>query len=557
MAGRPPLRQGDGRFVPRYRRRTLRNRPQGRLEKKEGPMSPYRSAGAGRPRGAHPRSRRVSVSAMAVMVLVGTLGGVSAGAEPPEPASLRLFAGADRITARTGPSGWAYVELAAWVTPVGGDFELWAHRPSYRDPVVLRQVDPESRAVLRELPADLLAGWRGLRRFLRVTVLDAAGERVSRRALRFCPGTWRKERVSDEGPARPTYPGVCWGMPLTRGLVWGIEEHWAVNPLGDRGVSLRPGRYTARTEILPPYRDLFGIADEDAVVETSVVVRRGGAGPMAATEEEDDRGSSAPSGPVPEVTDPDPSTLPDLQVLPAWGIGTQRRSGRDFVTFGSTAWNEGPGPLVVEGFRSSGEPDMEAFQYFYQGGEPVGRAPAGHLEYDPRPGHRHWHFTQFVRYTLLDASRTQAVRSRKESFCLVPTDAVDLTVEGAEWSAFDSSLWSSCGSASSIWIREILQAGWGDTYFQTRPGQAFNITDLPNGRYFIRMEVNPDGLLHDGDATNDTSMRRIRLAGRPGSRRVVVPPWNGIDTEGGCWECFESARAEVAADGGALGRGGT
>ena len=34
-------------------------------------------------------------------------------------------------------------------------------------------------------------------------------------------------------------------------------------------------------------------------------------------------------------------------------------------------------------------------------------------------------------------------------------------------------------------------------------------------------------------AANDIRYRRVILGGVPGKRTVKVPPWNGIDTEGG------------------------
>ena len=77
-------------------------------------------------------------------------------------------------------------------------------------------------------------------------------------------------------------------------------------------------------------------------------------------------------------------------------------------------------------------------------------------------------------------------------------------------------------------IREVLPTGWGDTYYQSVGGQAFDITDLPNGRYYIEVRANPLGLLYDRSAANDVRLREIRLRGRPGHRRVVVPPWHGI-----------------------------
>ena len=48
-----------------------------------------------------------------------------------------------------------------------------------------------------------------------------------------------------------------------------------------------------------------------------------------------------------------------------------------------------------------------------------------------------------------------------------------------------------CGAPSSIWVRETLQAGWADTYYQSVPGQAFDVTGLRNGRYWILIETNP------------------------------------------------------------------
>jgi len=86
-------------------------------------------------------------------------------------------------------------------------------------------------------------------------------------------------------------------------------------------------------------------------------------------------------------------------------------------------------------------------------------------------------------------------------------------------------------------IREILDVGWGDTYTQFQRGQAFDITGLPNGNYHVRVHVNPTGSMLETDTTNNIEDRLIRLRGKPGHRRVVVPPWHGIDTEDYCAFC--------------------
>ena len=61
---------------------------------------------------------------------------------------------------------------------------------------------------------------------------------------------------------------------------------------------------------------------------------------------------------------------------------------------------------------------------------------------------------------------------------------------------------SVCGGQEARWLREALPAGWGDTYYQSVAGQAFNITNLPNGRYKIRVTINPLGLLKETNANN-------------------------------------------------------
>jgi hypothetical protein len=189
--------------------------------------------------------------------------------------------------------------------------------------------------------------------------------------------------------------------------------------------------------------------------------------------------------------------------------------------------------MDVEGFRRPGQAVMDAWQYFYSNGVPVGRAPTGNLTYDARPNHQHWHFEQFARYSLLGADQTQVVRSEKTGFCLAPTDAIDLTAAAADWNPYSVGLGTACGSEGSIWIREVLPTGWGDTYFQGLPGQSFDVTNLPNGTYYISVQANPDGLLIEANTTNNTEIRQVILGGKPGHRTVTVPPWHGIDTESG------------------------
>ncbi|MFG3157934.1 lysyl oxidase family protein [Streptomyces sp. NPDC048219] len=219
---------------------------------------------------------------------------------------------------------------------------------------------------------------------------------------------------------------------------------------------------------------------------------------------------------------------PDLRSLPAYGIvisdGEEDVPGKDYLAFSANVWNAGPAQLVVDGFRSPGKAKMDAYQYFYDAkGKQVGYTPTGTMEWDPRPGHVHWHFTDFASYRLLKADKKEAVRSGKEAFCLANTDAIDYTVKNANWHPYNTDLSTACGQENSISVREVLDVGSGDTYTQDLPGQSFDITQVPNGTYYIQVLANPEKRLKETSLDNNSALRKIVLGGKPGKRTVTVP----------------------------------
>jgi Lysyl oxidase len=185
---------------------------------------------------------------------------------------------------------------------------------------------------------------------------------------------------------------------------------------------------------------------------------------------------------------------------------------------------------MVEGTRLSGQALMDAYQFFYSGTTRIGRKKVGSMEYDPRVGHQHWHFHDFAVYELLDSGQTNPVRSGKEAFCLANTDAIDMTVKNVLWRIPIDTLSSVCGTSTSTFIRETMAVGYGDTYEQFLPGQAFDITGVPNGTYYIRITANPLGRLAEVSSANNTSLRRIVLKGSAGNHSVDVPAYEDVDS---------------------------
>ena len=299
---------------------------------------------------------------------------------------------------------------------------------------------------------------------------------------------------------------------------------------------------------IPDDEDLFVDADGDGLDDFSQLTEAESAAAAessaAAAEPIEPIETATPPGqahehsgrPAGAPTTEDSATLPDLIPLPAYGIATDIDSttGADLLTFAADTWNAGPAPLVLDGFRQSGEADlMDGFQQFFRHGKAVGSAPIGTLEYHAGGGHDHWHFVDFSRYELLDESGELVQRSGKEAWCLASTDAIDLTVDGADWHPDNSDLSTACGDHSSLWVRESLPVGWGDTYTQDVSGQAFDISDLPNGRYLLRITANPEGNLYEVDDSNNVADRLVIIGGTPGARTVEVPAVGLVDSESG------------------------
>jgi len=430
-------------------------------------------------------------------------------------------------------SGQATIELPLWIEARAAAFELHVGRSDTRDPIAAIWQSPNGP---RTLPTESVRSWRdyGLTGFFDLTIRGRARDAIRHRRVSWCPNSYSRTRLGP-GADPSVYPQACGGNPFTRWQIWGIERGWGVGTDAYATFKLKPGHYSLEVRIPKAYRDAL---DLGPTLQTYELTVRDGYGypyppkpphPFAG----DGRGlGSPPNGPrsigkqAPTSTTlgtDDPSTMPDLAALPAWAVRLESYGGQEVLSFAATVWNAGPAPLVVEGYRRGDEPIMDAYQVF--GDEQY--SSVGTFEFDAQDGHDHWHFLDFARYQLLRADEQLIVRSQKEAFCLAPTDAEDLLVPGATWRP-EVIGFSECGYVDSLSIREVLQAGWGDTYFQSLPGQSFDVTGLADGDYLIEVTANPDGNLYDVSTANDRALREITLShDARGRRRVTVAPYLG------------------------------
>lgn len=490
------------------------------------------------------RNRTIQTTATtAVVGLAALVSSMSAApavqAATPGP-TLRLIAAQSTITITKSGNNEVSVDPGIWLASVGSDLRLDVQRASLTKRMTITQLikSPSGAINRRPLPRTVLDGWDGLKYFFRFSVRDSRGKLVISLPITFCPDSSNPQRTSPGSPPTSPYPQQCDTFdPFQLASIWGIEKGWAVDPAQTSSLPELPlalGQYTVTEAITKRYTSLFRIPADlaTATVKLRVISSKHSSGAMSrgiASAHHTPPAQLAPPPNVPGLPHPPRTALPDLIAQPSWGISVAHtRSGQDLLNFGATVWIGGHGPLDVQGFRVPDSPVMKAYQYFWRDGHIIGRAKAGTMGF---AGYNHWHFRQFAAYRLLNASKKLVLHSHKEGFCIAPTDSVNLLLPHAIWQPSVIGLGGQCGVATALWVEEDLPIGWGDTYDQDVPGQAFDITNVPNGVYYIEIIANPLHELHELTDSNNISVRKVILGGRPGHRTVRVPAWHGIDPE--------------------------
>ncbi|MET9310475.1 lysyl oxidase family protein [Kribbella sp. NPDC003505] len=472
---------------------------------------------------------RTAVAAAGATGLVAlAAAGASAASSTADRPPVKLVAGSTNVTLENVEDYGVDLDLGTHLVAGNAPLEVRATRATYNSAVVATQY--VHGKPVRTLPKGLVTDFSGLGKFLHVTLIDAAGKKVLDKDQGICLNG-DGSRTRPDAPATSPYPDSCTANPFTQGAVWGLQTGWSARTYGGGDpVQLAVGKYKATITVNKAYRDFFKIPAKESAVTLNVTVRKS-EGPAAK------QAMAGRATPKPNATRPTGRASvphgpkPDLRAVPAWGIqiatgdaGTPD-ANKDFLQFSATVWNAGPSPLVLDGFRRQGKDLMDAYQYFYNAqGKQVGYQTTGTMEWDGRDGHNHWHFTDFARYSLLNAKQTEVVRSQKEAFCLAATDSIDYTVKNANWHPDNTDLHTACGDHGSLSVREVLDVGSGDTYEQTLPGQSFDITNLANGTYYVQVTANPEHRLFESSTKNNVALRQVVLGGTKHHRTVKALP---------------------------------
>lgn len=109
--------------------------------------------------------------------------------------------------------------------------------------------------------------------------------------------------------------------------------------------------------------------------------------------------------------------------------------------------------------------------------------------------HQHYHYLNFASYQLVRADATVVALGHKQSFCLRDDERV---VTGAPSSGYDCT-------------DQGLSVGWSDVYAASLDCQFIDVTEVPPGDYWIRVEVNPSGAVAESRLDNDVVFLPVSL----------------------------------------------
>lgn len=215
--------------------------------------------------------------------------------------------------------------------------------------------------------------------------------------------------------------------------------------------------------------------------------------------------------------------LPDLRTLPPTDLRIQNNGTTKQLFFSNHVGNYGEGPLEMHAKNDPATGKTRAFQDIWTHDEAGNTIVLDTIlvgTFVFHPAHDHWHFEDFARYDITSVGAdgqpgTVLRTATKVSFCIIDTDVVASGLEHFNWG-----LSHGCGQTS----HQGLRVGRGDTYGSYLPDQYVDVTDLPDGKYFLVSTVDPptvprpNGRLQESDDLNNARATEIRIKGN----RVIV-----------------------------------
>jgi hypothetical protein len=203
--------------------------------------------------------------------------------------------------------------------------------------------------------------------------------------------------------------------------------------------------------------------------------------------------------------------LPDMVADPPVGAGSpavqaDAQGSRLLLRLDGFVHNRGPGPLEIRGSNPSGGVMGTVRQRVYDsvsGFSDVAHAPAPSLVYETNDDHEHWHLFHAMRYSLWSNDRTVAVAPvQKVGFCLLDSEQIEAPANARAVYSEDSDNFCRWEEPDAASVFMGVSAGWRDIYSSDLAFQWVDISDVAPGRYWLRADADPDGVIAETDEVN-------------------------------------------------------
>ena len=200
--------------------------------------------------------------------------------------------------------------------------------------------------------------------------------------------------------------------------------------------------------------------------------------------------------------------LPDIIVRQSDLLDNDIRNtgGRRLLRLSNGTANAGTGPLYLYGVTpGNGDGTQDVRQRVFREDGSFFERVAGVFVYHAE--HNHIHFEEWAQYRLRrvvgqDGVGDVVAEGAKTSFCILDLGVYDRNLPGYRPGGF----FRSCSSTT-----QGLSVGWIDVYSRSLPGQNIDITDVPDGHYWIESEVDPNNNVLESNEDNNIARVRITI----------------------------------------------
>lgn len=214
-----------------------------------------------------------------------------------------------------------------------------------------------------------------------------------------------------------------------------------------------------------------------------------------------------------------PIAHPDLiSVIPTDGFGiTHPTASTKELDYTHIVYNAGAGPLDVQPTDYDPTTNLATGVQRLYGYDTDGtrvlvstHTATDQFFYHIAHGHYHFPLSTFGLYgTTANGSIGSPVAvSPKNGFCLGDDVHLDNTLTHSP--ATNGYSGETCTDPNAV---RGISPGWGDRYDRADPGQAIDITGVPDGNYWFHSVVDPDHNFVESDTTNNTTDIKLRISG--------------------------------------------